>query len=72
MATRKAAKKSTKKTARKLIPKRVQPLYGRPIDKVIQTGDLAEMKKVATQARTYLKNVKSALAALDRKIGRAG
>ena len=71
MPTRKGAKKSTKK-ARALPPKRPQPLYGRPIDRVLKSGDPAEMRRVATQARTYLKNVKAALTALERKIGRAG
>ena len=64
---------STKKKAvRKPVPKRVQPLYGRPIDKLLKTGDLAKMRKASTQARTYLKSVQSALKALESKIGKAG
>jgi hypothetical protein len=39
---------------------------------VLKRGDAAEMRRAATQARTYLKNVKAALTALERKIGRAG
>jgi hypothetical protein len=69
MPTRTGAKKATKK-ARALPPKRPQPLYGRPIDMVLKRGDPAEMRRAATQARTYLKNVKVALTALERRIGK--
>lgn len=62
--------KSTKKKAAKKLPRRVQPLYGRPIDKAINSGDLGEMRRVATQARKYLGEVQTALKALERKIGK--
>jgi hypothetical protein len=48
------------------------PLYGRPIDQVVKRGDIAEMRRVSTQARKYLKEVQTALKALDRSIGKAG
>jgi hypothetical protein len=72
MATSKAAKKTAKKAARKVPGKGPHPLYGRPIDQVIKRGDLAEMRRVGAQARKYLKDVQTALKALDQKIGKAG
>lgn len=81
MPTRKGTKKSsTKKASAKgagkgqsaKLPIKIQPLYGRPIDDAIKRGDPAEMRKLATQARQYLKEVQSALTSLESKIGRAG
>jgi MinD-like ATPase involved in chromosome partitioning or flagellar assembly len=78
MPTRKGTKKGTKKASAKgasqsrsaKLPIKVQPLYGRPIDDAIRRGDPAEMRKLATQARQYIKEVQSALTSLERKIGR--
>jgi hypothetical protein len=61
-----------KKASKKLVPKKIQPLYGRPVDLVLKRGDIAEMRKVSTQARTYLKSVQAALKTLDARIGKAG
>jgi hypothetical protein len=64
-------RKGTKKAAAKKRASRPQPLYGRPIDKVIARGDLGEMRQAATAARKYLSQVQTALKALDQKIGKA-
>ena len=76
MPTRTGTKKSTKKAAGKKAATRPgtgpHVLYGRPIDDVIKRGDAAEMRRTATQARKYLKEVQAALKALERKIGKAG
>ena len=64
---------ATKKTAQKRIPgKGPHPLYGMPIDRAIASGDLATMRRVATQARSYLKELQTAMKALDARIGKAG
>lgn len=44
------------------------PLYGRPILDAVKRGDLAEMKRVRTQALAHLKEVTAALNKLDSKI----
>lgn len=63
MATKKASKVSSKN------PKSpAHPLYGRPILEAVQRGDLAEMKRVRTQALAHLKEVTAALNKLDSKI----
>lgn len=63
MPARKPAKKtsSTKKAP-------IRALYGPPIRDAIKRGNVAEMKKLAVQARKHLSEVKAALAALERKI----
>ena len=67
------ATKTTKKKAAKKVPgKGPHPLYGRPIDLAIKSGDIAQMRRLGTQARKYLKDVQTALKALDRSIGKAG
>jgi hypothetical protein len=64
--------KATKKRAVPKLPgKGPHPLYGRPIDAAIRRGDIAEMRRVSTQARKYLRDVQTALEALDRKLGKA-
>ena len=75
MAATKATKKAAKKGAvipSKLPGKGPQPLYGRPIDKAIASGNVADMRKLSTQAKSYLKDVQTALKALDRKLGTKG
>lgn len=84
-SAKKGAKKSAKKGAKKAAGKKAgslrpdkipgkgpHPLYGRPIDEAIRRGNVAEMRRVAAQARKYLKEVQAGLAALERKIGRNG
>lgn len=61
------ARKSTKKAA-PAKPPVIRPLYGPPIYDAIKRGDAAEMKKLAAQARKHISEVKTALAALEKKI----
>jgi MinD-like ATPase involved in chromosome partitioning or flagellar assembly len=75
MATSKGTKKSAKKAGKKAatkIPKRVQPLYGMPVDKAIATGKLADLRKLSTQAKSYVKQLQTALKGLESKIGKQG
>ena len=46
----------------------IRPIYGIAIYGVIKTGNDADKKKLAVQARKHLKDVKAALAALEKKI----
>jgi hypothetical protein len=46
------------------------PPYGIAIKEAVARGNVAEMKKVAAAARKYLKDVQSALDALDKAIGK--
>ncbi|HJR07381.1 MAG TPA: DUF1843 domain-containing protein [Pyrinomonadaceae bacterium] len=74
MATKKAGSKSGggKKASAKAAAKNpyspIQPLYGRPILDAIKRGNIAEMKKLATQARAHVKDVNAALAKLDASL----
>ena len=73
MAATKATKKAAKKAA--VIPSKIpgkgpHPLYGRPIDLAIASGNVADMRKLSTQAKSYLKEVQTALKALERKLGK--
>ena len=73
MATKKASTKGSRKTAASIVSSKnprspVHPLYGRPILDAARRGDLAEMKRVRTQALTHLKEVTAALNKLDAKI----
>lgn len=47
----------------------IVPLYAVPIYDAIKRGDAAEMKKLAAQARKHIKEVTSALGALEKKAG---
>jgi hypothetical protein len=47
----------------------IRPIYGIAIYGVMKTGNAEEKKKLAVQARKHLKDVKAALAALEKKIG---
>jgi len=67
MPARKAAAKGAKKAV-KPPPIPIQPLYAVPIYAAAQRGDAAEMKKVAAAARKHINDVKSALAALEKKL----
>ena len=64
MATKKAPAKVSSKNPRSP----AYPLYGRPILEAVQRGDLAEMKRIRTQALAHLKEVNAALAKLDAKL----
>lgn len=74
MATKKATKKAASKKggAGTYGGGGIRPLYGIAIEKAIAKGDPAEMRKLATQARKYLKDVQGALKTLDKKVGKAG
>jgi hypothetical protein len=56
------AKKAPKKEAR------ARPLYAVPIYDVIESGDATQMKAMAAEARKHVKEVKAAIAALDKKM----
>ena len=69
MVTRKTTIKAT--TVKSKVPaleKPIRALYGIPIYDAIKRGNVAEMKKLATQARKHVKDVSTALAALEKKI----
>jgi hypothetical protein len=67
------AKKSIPpRVAAKLPGGKAHPLYGRPILDVIKTGNVAQMKKMATTARSHVKEVSAALAKLEAQIKKAG
>ena len=69
MATKKAAtKKATTKISIKHPRLPAYPLYGRPILDAIKRGNVAEMKRLATQARAHVKDVNAALAKLDASL----
>jgi hypothetical protein len=66
-------KKTAKPTAKKAAYKKGSPivaLYSVPIYGAIKRGNLAEMKKLAAQARKHISDVSTALAALEKKIGK--
>jgi hypothetical protein len=71
MATKKATI-AIKKTAPAFSSKNpkspAHPLYGRPILEAIKRGNVAEMKRIATQARAHVKEVNAALAKLDASL----
>ena len=75
MATKKASSKSgggkkapSKAAAKRPLPPIIQPLYGRPILDAIKRGNIAEMRRLATQARAHVKDVNAALAKLDASL----
>lgn len=45
-------------------------LYAVPIHACIRRGNIAEMKKMAARARKHISEVTTALAALEKKIGK--
>jgi uncharacterized protein DUF1843 len=61
--TKKAAKKSTRKSLRP--DTGAVPPYGDPIRKAIARGDAREMKSVAASARKWMADVQAALDQLD-------
>ena len=67
MAT-KASKKAPGRVSARIPGSAAHPLYGRPILEAVKRGDLAEMKRVRTQALAHLKEVNAALAKLDAKL----
>jgi hypothetical protein len=67
-----ARKKIPSKVASKIPGNPAHPLYGRPILDVIKTGNVAQMKRMATTARKHVKEVQAALTKLDAQIKKAG
>jgi len=67
MAT-KASKKAPGRVSSRIPTSPAYPLYGRPILEAVQRGDLAEMKRIRTQALAHIKEVNAALAKLDAKL----
>jgi hypothetical protein len=80
MPTRKASKKPARKAikatskGKSLDLKAVKAgrivLYGPPIRDAIKRGDLAEMKKIAELARSHVKDVETALSALENQLSK--
>jgi hypothetical protein len=74
MATKKAGSKGggkkapSKAAAKRPLPPIIQPLYGRPILDAIKRGNIAEMRRIGTQARAHVKEVNAALAKLDASL----
>lgn len=48
------------------------PPYGVPINEAIASGNLREMKAMATRTRKHIADVQRALKALEGKIGKLG
>jgi hypothetical protein len=71
MPARKVSAKKSAKTSKKPAAayKPIVALYAVPIYNAIKSGDAAEMKKLAAQARKHVSDVTSALAALDKRLG---
>ena len=65
----KAASKSTKKAPG---GSGAVPLYAVPIYGCIASGNLREMKSMATKARKHVSDVQGALAKLDQAISKSG
>ena len=80
MSTRKASKKSARKATKatskskgldlKAVKAGRIVLYGPPIWDAIKRGDLAEMKKLADLARSHVKDVETALSALEKELSK--
>jgi hypothetical protein len=79
MPTRKTSKKPARKSSatakgKPLDLKAIKAgrivLYGIPIRDAIKRGDLAEMKQLAVLARSHVKDVQTALAALEKSLSR--
>jgi len=49
-----------------------RPLYAVPIKEAAASGNLREMKSMATKARKHLSDVQTALAKLEDSIAKAG
>jgi hypothetical protein len=65
-------KKIPGKVAAKIPGNPAHPLYGRPILDIIKTGNVAQMRRMATTARKHVKEVEAALAKLDARIKKTG
>ena len=68
----KATTKSSKKASASKYETPVRPLYAAPIKEAAASGDLRQMKSMATKARKHLSDVQTALAKLEDSISKAG
>lgn len=68
----KAATKSTKAAVKKVPTTGPVPLYAVPIYGCIASGNVREMKSMATKARKHITDVQGALAKLDQAIAKSG
>jgi hypothetical protein len=66
----KSSTKTSSKQSRRVSPKSSGPLppYGVAIREAIARGDVREMRRVATVARKYLKNVQAALDTMEKSL----
>jgi hypothetical protein len=48
----------------------IQPLYGRPIYDAIARGDATELRNIRSAAQKQVKDIQTALAKLDTKLGK--
>jgi hypothetical protein len=62
------ARKAPAKKAKSGSP--IVALYAVPIHACIRRGNLAEMRKMAAQARKHISDVTAALAVLEKKLGK--
>lgn len=67
----KAATKSSKKGGAKKPPV-IRPLYAVPINECAASGNLREMKSMATTARKHIADVQAALVKLEQSIAKVG
>jgi hypothetical protein len=78
LPARKSTSKATKKAARKTSPRkskivqdiasgRMKP-YGPPIWDAVARGDVQEMRQLAVATRKWLKDIQTALNAMERNI----
>jgi hypothetical protein len=67
-----AKKKAPTKVGAKIPGRGPHPLYGRPIEQIIKTGSLAQMRAMAKTARSHIKEVTAALSKLDAQIQKGG
>ncbi|MDQ3802611.1 MAG: DUF1843 domain-containing protein [Acidobacteriota bacterium] len=73
MPARKTTKKAPGKAASRTHVSSGQMIpYGPAIRDAVARGDIQEMRKVAVAARKWIKDVQTALAALERSIQRLG
>jgi Domain of unknown function (DUF1843) len=65
-----AKKQTSSKSPKAVAARGPMPPYGPPIKEAIARGNVAEMKRLATSTRKWLKDVQAALDALEKAIGK--
>jgi hypothetical protein len=66
-----SSKKGAAKSAARATAGAVPP-YGPPIREAMARGDAAEMRRVASSARKWIKDAQAALEKLEKRIGKLG